>query len=304
MSLINMPDVPFLLRANDIQRHIINIDSRFRDNPDRSKISNFYFTLLSSIKNILRVRITSFEFPNNYYMFSAKRKNISLQILYIDAGQTVGQPITIEEGSYTACELVDAINKELTDVGLSWLSVAFNPITGKFTFTGNQKFGLNTGYSSFNRLTDYGLGYFMGFTYGIHKSTEEGGSWKVVSSCPANLAGDSYIFMRLNDYTCVRHTTQGSELQYFAKFLLKDQKNTVAFDDYAGHHIKEVVFANPTDLTRLHVELIDAYGHHLDLCNSHYSFSLEILEIKNLSLYNYIRNSLATEYILAPPMLK
>ena len=289
--------MPLLLRANDVQRHIINIDSRFRDNPETSSLSNFHFSLLSPIKNILRVRITSFEFPNNFYMFTVKRKNVSFRVLYMNGGQTVGQPITIEDGSYTACELVTAINDEFTDVGLTWLSVAFSPITGKFTFTGNQKFGIDTSYESFNRCTDYGLGYYMGFTYGLQKGVQDAGNWTVTSSCQANLAGDSYLFMRLNDYNCVRQTLYGSELQFFAKFLLKDQKNTVAFDDYAGHHIKEIVFTSPRDMQRLHVELVDAYGHPLDLCSTQFSFSIEVLEIKNMSLYNYIRNSLATEYV-------
>jgi hypothetical protein len=292
-----MSEVPFMLRANDVQRHIINIDSRFRDNSETSQLSNFYFSLLSPIKNILRLRITSFEFPNNYYMFTAKRKNISFRVIYINNGQTVGQPIVIEEGSYTACELVTAINDELSDIGINWLSVDFNSITGKFTFTGTQTFGIDTCYNSFTRTTDYGLGYYMGFINGLSKSTLNGTKWTVSSTCPANLAGDSYIFMRLNDYNCVRHTQGGSELQYFAKFLLKDPKNTMAFDDYAGNHIKEIVFTTPQDIQKLHIELVDAYGQHLDLCNTHYSFSIEVLEIKNLSLYNYIRNSLATEYV-------
>ena len=73
-------DVPFQLQATDIKRHILNVDSRFREPGGTS--SEFYFRLLAPVKNVLRVRITSIEFPNNYYMFNTNRRNISLRILY------------------------------------------------------------------------------------------------------------------------------------------------------------------------------------------------------------------------------
>ncbi len=292
--------LPFQLRANDITRHIINVDTRFRDSFDRSSSSNFYYSLPSPIRNILRVRITSFEFPNNYYLFTAKRKNVAFQVVYQNtAGVALGQPIYIPDGTYTACELEDELNAQFKEPGgLNWLSVTFNPVTGHYIFTAKQRFAIDTGFESYERDTDYGLGYYMGFTRKLHKAVKVGDTdWVVESDCQANFAGDSYILMRLNDYKCVKHCVEGSELDVFAKFILREQKNNVAFDDYSSHLIKEIIFSTPQDLSRLTVQILDPYGQLLDLGCNNFSFSLEVLEIKNVSLYNAIRDSLGKVYV-------
>ncbi|NDE18241.1 hypothetical protein EBZ80_25320, partial [bacterium] len=51
--------VPFQLRANDVVKHVINVDSRFRDTPGQSRSTDYYFTLLAPVRNVLRIRITS-----------------------------------------------------------------------------------------------------------------------------------------------------------------------------------------------------------------------------------------------------
>ena len=71
----------------------------------------------------------------------------------------------------------------------------------------------------------------------------------------------------------------------------------MTFDDYASHHAKEHVFPSPVDLTRFKVEVVDAYGNTMDLCSSQFSFSLELLEVRNASLYMSIRDSLAAQYL-------
>jgi hypothetical protein len=290
--------VPFQLRANDVQRHIINIDTRFRDSADMSTSSNFYYTLASPIKNILRVRITSVEFPNNYYQFTRKRKNVTFRVIYQGPSGPMGQPIEIEEGTYNAFELQDALNTIFEEPGgLNWLSVAFVATTGHYVFTGTQNFAIDTSYETYDRPFDYGLTYYMGFSRKLHKATSStAGTFVVESDGLSNFAGDSYMLLRLNDFQCVKHRTDETYLEAFAKIVLKDSKNNVNFDDYASQHIKEVVFTAPQDLSRLKVQMLDAYGELADLTSINYSFSIEVTEIKNLSLYNTIRDSLALRY--------
>jgi len=292
-------NVPFQLRGNDSQRHIINIDSRFRDSVVHTTASNFHVTLPSPIRNILRIRITSFEFPNNYYMFTSKRSNTTFRIIHMNGeGVTIGEIVTIPDGTYTACEMESTLNAIFSTSGseLQWLSVKFDPITGHFIFTGKKRFGVDTLYGGYDRPFDYGLGYYLGFTQDLHKSEQQGTVWRTESDCQANFAGDSYIFLRLNDYKCVNHNVEGSSINAFAKFILKEQKNNMTFDDYAGQHIKEIVFTAPQDVTRLRIQVLDAYGDVLDIGCNNFSFSIEILEIKNASLYQTVRNSLQTIY--------
>ena len=292
-------DVPFELRANDIVRHIINIDSRFRDSPTLSTASNFHYTLLSPVRNVLRARITSIEFPNNYPVFTAARRNVSFQVLYLVAGNPMTYQVVIPDGNYTAGDMETAINADLAAAGLTWLSVLFNPVTGGFTFTaagvGAGYFAIDTTWDSYERPFDYGLGYFLGFTRKLHRSATVA-PFVVVSDQCANFAGDNYLFLRLNDWACVRQTVGDNDFTAMAKIVLREPKDHMAFDDYASQHAKEVTFPNPTDLTRFKVQLLDPYGELMDLCSAQFSFSVEVLEVKNPSLYNMIRDSLALRY--------
>jgi hypothetical protein len=287
--------VPLELRANDVTRHIINIDSRFRDDP-ADPSSNFYYRLIAPVKNVLRIRLTSIEFPNNYLQFTDRRKNVTIRILY-DKANPKSLVVTVPEGNYTACEMQDALNAIITPV-LPWLTVAFDGIAGTFVFTGSQYYMIDTTYMTFNRRFDYGLGYYLGFTRTGHKAYKDASNnWIVESNSCAYFAGDNYVFLRVNDYACVRQRTDTEEFTALAKIVLREPKNNMAFDDYASQHVKEVVFPAPTDLSRFLIQVLDAYGNVMDLCNAQISFSMEVLEVKNINLYNTIRDSISLTYV-------
>jgi len=302
MSTIN--DLPMELRANDIQRHIINIDTRFRDNPDLSTSSNFYFTLPTTIRNILRVRLTSLEFPDNFYFWTAAKQNVTIRLIYCQPPSTtpILLPITIPDGNYTPQSMIAAITAIFTAAGVDTIfSVAFDATNGKFTFTSTGvKFAIDTTYNSINRKFDYGLGYFIGFTYGLHKSVQISPSEaEVVSDLTSSFTGNNYLLLCLNDYYCVNHSFWGNTIQAFAKLVLKAGKDLMEFDDYAGDHIKEIVFQGPQDLCRFKVQLLDPYGQLVNMVGTNYSFSIEILEIKNINLYNVLRDSLGIRWLNA-----
>jgi hypothetical protein len=70
----------------------------------------------------------------------------------------------------------------------------------------------------------------------------------------------------------------------------------MVFDDYTGQHAKEVVFPTPQNISRLHIQVLNPYGHPIDMCAANFSFSLEITEVQNSSLYNSIMGSQASHY--------
>lgn len=291
-------DVPFQLQATDIKKHILNVDSRFRD-PGGSS-SDFYFRLLTPVKNVLRIRITSIELPNNFYMFSRIRRNVTLRILYgVDLASS--KIIVVPQGNYSAFDMVDALNAEFLTAGFSWLTMSFSLVTGSFTFTGRQLFAVDTGVDgvtpalTWSRPYDYGLGYNMGFSRGIFdcSAVDASGNRFVTSDQLSYFAGDAYVLLKINDFDCVLQTNVGSDFTALAKIVIREPKNYMSFDDYASQHAKEVTFPTPQDLSRLRVQLLDAYGEPIDMGSTHMSFSIEVLEIMNLSLYNTVRDAFA-----------
>jgi len=299
MTSLRFKDLPFELQATDIKKHILNVDSRFRE-PGGSS-ADFQFRLLSPVKNVLRIRITSVELPNNYYIFSSKRRNVVIRIFYgVDLASSA--VIKIPSGNYGATDMVDALNEALVAKGLPWLTVAFDTVPAAFIFTAKQAFALDTALLTsppsaltWPRPCDYGLGYNLGFSYGIFDSgaPDASGNRTITSDQLPYFAGDKYVFLRVNDYACVRQTIDGSDFTALAKIIIKVNKNYMSFDDYAGEHAKEVVFPTPQDLSRLQVQLLDPYGEILPLGSSQMSFSIEVLEIMNLSLYNTVRDAFA-----------
>ena len=194
-------DIPFKLSATDIVQHVLNIDSRFRENPTYSSSSDFYFRLLSPVRNVLRIRISSIEMPNTYYRFSAVRRNITIAIRHGSSTDV----ITIPAGNYTAYQLRDALIAAFVAAGLPWLTVSFDDVSALFTITGSQAFILDTAIeletnSTYNRPFDYGLGFNLGFGRGTFSSTSDGANHIVRSTQCASLAGDSYVLLKINDF--------------------------------------------------------------------------------------------------------
>jgi hypothetical protein len=304
-------DLPLELRANDIRRYIINIDSQFRENPRGTSAGDFWWHLVSPARNVLRVRVASVELPNNYKFFTAGRHFTTLTIIKTGGSSYT---VTIPDGNYTAGDMVDTLG-ELIGVGeladLSGMSVEFSEITGKFTFCAPFNFTIDTVPGSWVRPISYGLGWYLGFTYGEHagvSSTDASGNpqFCVISDGCANFAGDNYLLLKVNDLDCVTQTvavyadgvpTQENAITALAKLVLREPKNYMTYDDYSSQHIKEVVFQNPRDLLRFHVQLLDAFGEVVDMCTAQFSFSLEVLEVLNPSLFDAVRDSIMLRYV-------
>lgn len=300
-------DLPLELRANDIKRHIINIDSQFRENPLSSNAGDFWWHMVAPVRNVLRVRVASVELPNNYKFFTWNRKYTTINVI---KGAFMYQ-ITISDGNYTAGDMVDELNAQIDASGgtdLSGMTVSFSEITGKFTITAPFAFSLDTVTGSHVRPFNYGLGWYMGFSYGVHAAadTSGGAPYVLVSDGCADFAGDNYLLLKINDFDCVTHTVnvypeglpaQENAITALAKMVLREPKNYMTFDDNAGQHTKEVVFNAPRDLLRFHVQLLDDYGDVVDMCTAQFSVSLEVMEVRNPSLFDAVRDSLMLRYV-------
>lgn len=307
--------LPYSLRATDVVKHVICVDSRFRDEPWNSDAADYYYSLLAPVRNVLRVRVTSVEFPNNYKFFTEGRRNVTLQVLWVDpsGGGTLSVDLQIADGNYTAGDMVDALTEAFAGSAIPFpVNVNFSEVTGHFTFDtsgGTARFGINpVGGGWDDREFDYGLAYYLGFSRKrVHRAIQrtDVSGWRLESDQCANFAGDNYLFLRVNDFACVRQTVQKyrqspegiwvrdqSDFTALGKLVLREPKNYMTFDDYASQHAKEVVFPTPVDLSRLRIQVLDVYGEVIDMCSMQFSFSLEVLEVRNPAVYNAIRDQL------------
>lgn len=130
-----------------ITKRVLSIDSLFRKNYHTTKSTDFLYTLPDPINKVTSLKITSIEFPNSWYTFSAENKSNTFTItLYncptpIDITETfydsvITHVITIPPGNYRSDMLAESLNNMFSNVrnGLEYLYFDINEINAKTSF--------------------------------------------------------------------------------------------------------------------------------------------------------------------------
>lgn len=292
---------------------MININSRFRNNYTNTLSTNFIYTLPSTIKKVMSMKIIDIQLGNTVYTYSNKLGSNSFKIT--QGGIT--KNIDISNGSYTNSELVDAINNSLTNNGITNIKVGTNPISFLMDISSNDgsTFDLDFNYNkndcpqllsniNKNQLT---LGWIMGFR----------GNYLQKINATKNKHGcyvENHIDISNSYSGKTKYTAESIYEEHFNKYFL------ISIEDFQNNHINSFispfqfqsladnnilgkihshgsecnpytkndmvspkrVYFGPTDITRLHIVLYDEVGRILDINNSDYSLTLE-LEI----IYDY-----------------
>lgn len=294
--------------ANDLRTHILNIDSRFRDNPMEPP-TDFLYRFAHPYKNVIKARVASVEIPNGYYHFSRAKKNTMFRL---DATDYQGNPhfltVEIPEGDYSPECLVQQVQLQFNAIkdtyGL-FFRITYDPISRKTTITHDGSapppcppgpthcpvtFGLTFVMVGLeDRTYDFGLGYHLGYQkpFYVVDSPHE-----LQSESLVNTAGDPYFLLAVDDFYTVEQKTATDYIQCLAKILIKRTPNGVMFHDGYTVLSNEITFPRPQDLKQVRVRLLDPYGVPVDIHNMNFSLSLETTEVMNLQLYESYRNYL------------
>jgi hypothetical protein len=301
MSIAMVDDpIPLKLRANDVVTHVVNIDSEFRDDPRNTDTGNFQVTMLSPVRNVLRVRLDSVEAPavGTYPSFSARRGNTCLRILYRDLSNvlfSVGVYVD-DAAEYDGPSLAAAVSAAIAEAALPIpLTVTWDASGGRFVFAtsaaGADRYGIDA--------TRADLAQYMGFSRKLHAAVRVGGSTGVFTLWGDNcvdLTVDRYLFVRINDFAGVRQTVvvDPAVTQHDFVALAKIVWNAV--DRRWRWSGGSVVFPAPRDLLRFQVQVVDRYGDVVPLCGLPVSMALEVMEVRNSTMYNVARDGLAVVY--------
>jgi hypothetical protein len=300
-----------VVNSNDLRKHLINIDSRFRDSTLEPP-TDFLYKFIHPYKNVIKARVSSVEIPIGFYNFSLTKKNTMFRL---DATDYVGNQhylqITIPDGDYSPQCLVQKIQEQFNGIkdmyGL-FFRITLDPISKKVTITHDGSaappcppgpshcpvsFGLTFVMLGFEeRSYDFGLGYNLGFSKPFYTVNDP---YSITGESLINTQGDQYFLLGIDNYYTVEHKTNDSYIQSLAKILIKRDCNGIIFDDGYTVLSNDIVFPRPTDLKQVRVRLMDAYGVPIDLHNLNFSISLEITEVMNVQMYDDYRNYLWTE---------
>lgn len=308
-----------IVNPNDLRKRILNIDSRFRKDLSQST-TDYTYVLEHTYKNIIRIKVSSIEIPNMIYTFT--ESNNTFKVKAYDILNIVREVlIKIPVGNYSSFDLIAVIQSDL-DIKLRnaygiFFNISLDTASARviIAHTGVSAYDSVTGYkvgadpkpeasakpfilefNTCNRIHHFGLGYNLGYRKHCYKVTtlkkETLDTYVIKGECCMDVVGDTYMFLCLNDFHTIEHKTDMNYIQCLAKIIIREDRYSVIYDDGSSLMSNEIVFPSPIDLKILQVKLLDSYGTVVDLNCMDFSFSLEITEVLNTSLFDFYRNYL------------
>jgi hypothetical protein len=297
-----------VVNSNDLRKHIVNIDSRFRKSYLEPP-TDFLYEFAHPYKNVIKARVASVEIPVGFYNFSKAKKNTMFRI---DATDYVGNihflQITVPDGDYSPQCLVEKIQEQfnaIKDMYGLFFRISLDPISRKVTIGHDGSgpppcppgpthcpvsFGITfVMVGTEDRLYDFGLGYNLGFCKHFYCVDAP---FSITGESLINVQPDNYFLLGIDDFYTVEQKTNNDYIKCLAKILIKRDCNGIIFDDGYTVLSNDIVFPRPVDLKQVRVRLLDMYGEPIDLHCMNFSISLEISEVMNIQVYDAYRTYL------------
>lgn len=190
-------------RCYKFQKHIVLIDSNYRDRTKYASSSSYRIELPSVYKQVKSVRLMSAEVPMSFYVFTAAKGITTLHIGVYNTSETLKlaeQTITIPDGNYNIETIVSTLtsllnaNTSFQGEGITFI-VTIDPTTYILSFETTRKIYVDTtSYVSNTKAIDWGLEYFLGFSKNIITEGTTCKANKVVKLTPYN-----YILLDISE---------------------------------------------------------------------------------------------------------
>jgi hypothetical protein len=268
-----------LLNSSRYKISSLSIDSRFADRytDPANPTADFTIRLPSTMRNIMRIRLSSVELPLVEPVFSRSKQNVQFVVDVSGATRTVA----ISSGDYTVEGFRAAIQNALLTVD-SGFSCSISP-SGVMTIANSRgPFVLHLESDPLGKSSFWGIGYYMGFRV------------KDVSGSPVTPAtGSSVVWVQPTPYYLLQlkcpallenithRIAKNASIPAFAKLILRNGPLGLQFDDNANLLRKEFTFLAPTDIFALNVRIVDPFGEMINMGNMHWSMTFELTEVVN-----------------------
>jgi len=257
-----------------IKREIIalNIDSRFRQDKTQST-SDFLFIIPDTIKNVVKLRLSSVELPNTYYKFDDEYNNT--KFIIIDQND-VEHEVIITSGNYsTTTQFMTELNTQMPNN----FTATLNNINQKITISSDDSstFQLNLNPCKIPRDTHFGLGYLLGY-----RNKTYVGEQSYTTESVLDINGSTYMFIEVNDFNLgdsnpVVSYTENSivNTKILGKILIRNSKTDITFDDDSDFLERLRIYRTPVNIQRFRIRLLNEFGNVVSLNGIDFSITLE-----------------------------
>jgi hypothetical protein len=251
----------------------LNVDTRFRSFPFTSTATNFSYHLPNPVKNVIRLRLVSYEIPNTEYTFSSKKQNCSFQINDASGNHL----IQIAAGNYSIEELIDIIQSELSRLDGDYI---IKRVNGRIKIEATINFKLDFSYTSL-RIANWGLAYNLGFRKTIYEGNDE-----YYAETVPTVRGESYYFLEIDGANNMNSRgIDDSNIQAFTKIQIDKARGEIIMNNSANNLRSEFIYQQPININKLSMRLLDAFGEVVDLNGSDFSLTFELSEITDFKEY-------------------
>ena len=283
-----------VLNPTEIKTWTLNINSRFRDDSQSVSSTDFYIRLPRVYKNVIALKLTSYEIPNTWYAFSSSRNETSFTLS--------GTVVSISDGNYTSPDkLVASLN---TAIAAKTLPMRFNSpvdtVTSRLTISSSASFDMafgtavSCGQVSAQSITSGfiphggGLGQLLGFT-----SQSYTGNRIYTAEYVLDTLRDNFILLQLPELEMAMDSIgfDNTSIRAFAKIVVDTDKNGLIYGNAGDAITRAIMFPQPTNLPGFRVKLVDQFGLPIDLMGD-FSFTLEIQEVVSSKVYEAYRTNL------------
>lgn len=272
----------------------ITFNTLFRPNYKDTKPTDYNCTLPNPVKNVVSMRLSSFEFPSCIYSISDTTKTNEFTVHAYDYSGSVvlvDYPETqfiIENGNYTGQELVAYMNTNFFNTSpYDRIEAEYNTINNKIIFRQsssalpqelfNIDFRLST---NIMRPYQLNLGWLIGFREAQYNSVIFGED--IITANPIFTAEScynekytKYALLHINDYNN-NHTTV-LDIPFQQGMISSAELIGKVSDSITNcSNWKKRIYFGPVNIERIQIRLYDQYGNIIDTNNSDYSFTLEL----------------------------
>jgi len=253
------------------------MNTLFRDTTG-STSTDAVFILPYPLKNVVTMKLTSFEFPDTVYMISDKRKTNR----FFMKEDTTGKQgmIILPEGKYNSENLPGVLEKIINDTldSENRFSVCIDQYSRKTIIKNSEhSFVMQFINNETNQLLSKNLGWYLGFRSANYIRGKCFKSEGVFNSSP-----QQYLYFVLNDFNISNATRimgifldNYVEKNILAKIPIPVDSFQIMFDNNSDLISKKREYHGTVDINKFSVKLLDIYGEMLDINCMDYSFTLE-----------------------------
>jgi hypothetical protein len=282
---------------NRILTRSLTVDTKFRDNWSSTKSNDFTINLPTKLSKVASMHLTSIEFPIAFYNISKCYGNNHFTIVIHETitPATLTQVLTMDDGNYSAVELVSHINALLIALGGFYNTIvcSHDPNSGHITFSTVDPnidsiefyFNLNSSGEEYTSTSiTMRAGYVLGFKNSSYVGSKTYTSEGILNPSPIN-----YVYLAIEDFnqnvnnsfiSAMSDTVSSSDI--IARITVGDNYFSVINETNKSIITEPREYFGPVDISRLRIRIYDEYGRILDMNNADYSFCLTMKQIYNL----------------------